>query len=253
MLDMSVRAKILGLLETLKHELVAHLRLHHARPGLRPVLLRPHRHHVPGQDRRDRPDRRRSSTTRGIRTRRRCCEAVPDPDPSRGVARDLPRGEIPDAAAPPLGCSFHPRCPRAFAPCGWEARDVRMILEERWTHIPADQCDDERALIGEIGASAAETVVLTSGPRQRGRRVDAAAGGARRASGRAAVVGRRGSRQRRARRAGAVRAARRTAATPGAGLVGGGLVPPLPPAGGDDPAAAMSSSRAGQWNCGTIR
>ena len=36
--------------------------------------------------------------------------AVPDPDPSRGVARDLPRGEVPDAARPPLGCSFHPRC-----------------------------------------------------------------------------------------------------------------------------------------------
>lgn len=46
--------------------------------------------------------------------------AIPEPDPERAVPRDLPRGEVPDAAVPPLGCSFHPRCPRAFEPCGWE-------------------------------------------------------------------------------------------------------------------------------------
>ena len=59
--------------------------------------------------------------------------AVPDPDPERRVPRDLPRGEIPDAAAPPHGCSFHPRCPRAFEPCGWEGRDLRALFERRWT------------------------------------------------------------------------------------------------------------------------
>jgi peptide/nickel transport system ATP-binding protein len=74
--------------------------------------------------------------------------AVPDPDPSRGVARDLPRGEVPDAAKPPLGCSFHPRCPEAFAPCGWESRDIRMVLEQRWTDIDAEQYASESALVG---------------------------------------------------------------------------------------------------------
>ena len=49
------------------------------------------------------------------------------------VPRDLPRGEIPDAAKPPLGCSFHPRCPEAVAECGWESRDLRVLLEEHWT------------------------------------------------------------------------------------------------------------------------
>ena len=39
--------------------------------------------------------------------------AIPEPDPDKTVPRDLPRGEIPDAAAPPLGCAFHPRCPEA--------------------------------------------------------------------------------------------------------------------------------------------
>ena len=47
-------------------------------------------------------------------------DASPIPDPSRrGV---LPRvvGEIPSAAAPPPGCHFHPRCPRATDICRTE-------------------------------------------------------------------------------------------------------------------------------------
>jgi peptide/nickel transport system ATP-binding protein len=44
-------------------------------------------------------------------------DASPIPDPSRrGI---LPRvvGEIPSAAAPPPGCHFHPRCPKATDIC----------------------------------------------------------------------------------------------------------------------------------------
>lgn len=40
-------------------------------------------------------------------------EAVPVPDPSRRRTQPMPRGEIPNAVAPPPGCSFHPRCPLA--------------------------------------------------------------------------------------------------------------------------------------------
>ena len=58
-------------------------------------------------------------------------KAVPDPDPERTVPRDVPRGEVPDAVNPPLGCSFHPRCPRAFEVCGWETRDLKELLETR--------------------------------------------------------------------------------------------------------------------------
>ena len=58
--------------------------------------------------------------------------AIPEPDPDKALPRDLPRGEVPDAARPPLGCSFHPRCPKAFDTCGWESRDLRSILDERW-------------------------------------------------------------------------------------------------------------------------
>jgi oligopeptide/dipeptide ABC transporter ATP-binding protein len=75
--------------------------------------------------------------------------AVPEPDPTRTVPRDIPRGEVPDAVLPPLGCSFHPRCPRAFEVCGWESRDLRFMLEQRWTKLPEAEYDAERAVIGD--------------------------------------------------------------------------------------------------------
>jgi peptide/nickel transport system ATP-binding protein len=57
-------------------------------------------------------------------------EAVPRPQPSaRQRPRRLPAGEVPDATRPPAGCRFHPRCPDAFAPCGWEGRDLVDLLE----------------------------------------------------------------------------------------------------------------------------
>jgi oligopeptide/dipeptide ABC transporter ATP-binding protein len=77
--------------------------------------------------------------------------AIPEPDPARAVARDLPRGEVPDAASPPLGCPFHPRCPRAFEPCGWESRDLRNLLEERWARLAGDaRVEEEQALVGDL-------------------------------------------------------------------------------------------------------
>jgi oligopeptide/dipeptide ABC transporter ATP-binding protein len=77
--------------------------------------------------------------------------AIPEPDPSRSVPRDLPRGEIPDAAAPPLGCAFHPRCPVAFDRCGWETRDLRALLEQHWLDLDEDTYLAERATVGNLG------------------------------------------------------------------------------------------------------
>jgi len=42
--------------------------------------------------------------------------SLPRAEPGAGIPGPV-RGEIPDPAAPPPGCRFHPRCPRAFDPC----------------------------------------------------------------------------------------------------------------------------------------
>jgi peptide/nickel transport system ATP-binding protein len=96
-------------------------------------------------------------------------QAIPEPDPERTVPRDLPRGEVPDAASPPLGCSFHPRCPLAFEPCGWESRDLRELLESRWTLRAGEPgVDEEAALFGDLGALATpKTSVRLNPPRGR--------------------------------------------------------------------------------------
>jgi oligopeptide/dipeptide ABC transporter ATP-binding protein len=75
--------------------------------------------------------------------------AIPEPDPDKTVPRDLPRGEIPDAAEPPLGCAFHPRCPEAVHNCGWESRDLRVLVEEHWMRADAAY-DEEQQLLGDL-------------------------------------------------------------------------------------------------------
>jgi peptide/nickel transport system ATP-binding protein len=77
-------------------------------------------------------------------------KAIPDVDPTKAMPRDLPRGEIPDAARPPRGCSFHPRCPLATATCGWEPRDLKALVEEHWTRVPVAQYEREHALVGGL-------------------------------------------------------------------------------------------------------
>jgi peptide/nickel transport system ATP-binding protein len=47
--------------------------------------------------------------------------AVPSLDPARRSAAAAVRGDVPSPAAPPAGCRFHTRCPRAFARCSDEA------------------------------------------------------------------------------------------------------------------------------------
>ena len=91
--------------------------------------------------------------------------AIPEPDPDRALPRELPRGEIPDAAAPPRGCAFHPRCPVAVAECGWESRDLRTLLEARWVAEGPETFERESALIGDLDRldEPSDTAVVGSG------------------------------------------------------------------------------------------
>ncbi len=43
--------------------------------------------------------------------------AVPEPKPGRRRQRVVPAGDVPSPEAPPSGCPFHPRCPKAVDQC----------------------------------------------------------------------------------------------------------------------------------------
>ncbi len=54
---------------------------------------------------------------------------VPSPDPRHKAKRMILKGERPDPVDIPTGCRFHPRCPLAFEKCGWNAGELKEILE----------------------------------------------------------------------------------------------------------------------------
>jgi peptide/nickel transport system ATP-binding protein len=89
--------------------------------------------------------------------------AVPEPDPSRRAKKEIPSGEIPDATAPPAHCRFHPRCPRAFDPCGFEAKDLVDALEARWTGLGEEAFASERALLGRLVPHGRTLTILPGG------------------------------------------------------------------------------------------
>jgi peptide/nickel transport system ATP-binding protein len=149
MLDMSVRAKILELMLELKRELnLTYLYITHDLATAkffcdRIAILYLGRIVEIGPSHAIYEDPKHPYTQALLK-------AIPEPDPLRSVPRDLPRGEVPDAARPPLGCSFHPRCLRAFEVCGWETRDLADLLETRWAHLSAEDYEREQLLIENV-------------------------------------------------------------------------------------------------------
>jgi len=76
--------------------------------------------------------------------------AIPVPEPGRERPQALPRGEVPDAILPPMGCRFHPRCPVALPTCGWEGRDFVDYLEQR--RLDSARAAMEEEALGPIDA-----------------------------------------------------------------------------------------------------
>jgi len=150
MLDMSVRAKILELMLYLKRQLnLTYLYITHDLATAkffcdRIAILYLGRIVEVGPSEAIYADPKHPYTRALLR-------AIPNPDPRHTVPRDLPPGEVPDAASPPLGCSFHPRCPLAFEVCGWESRDLRDLLEARWAMQAQETYEAEQEVMGDLG------------------------------------------------------------------------------------------------------
>jgi oligopeptide/dipeptide ABC transporter ATP-binding protein len=148
MLDMSVRAKILELMLELKHEFdLTYLYITHDLATAkffcdRIAIMYLGRIVEIGPAEAIYADPKHPYTQALLR-------AIPEPDPRKTIPRDLPRGEVPDAARPPLGCSFHPRCSKAFEVCGWESRDLRDLLEARWAQLRGE-FEGERVAFGDL-------------------------------------------------------------------------------------------------------
>ena len=152
-LDMSVRAKVLELMLDLKDELgLTYLYITHDLASGRFVCDRIGIMYL-GQmvewgDAKAIYDHPEHPYTRSL------LEAIPLPDPSRrGRDKRLPQGEIPDALLPPTGCRFHPRCPEAFEPCGWQGADLVDFFERRWTTVDADTFERELGATGPLDAA----------------------------------------------------------------------------------------------------
>ena len=82
--------------------------------------------------------------------------AVPVPDPSTRDSRKriILEGDIPNPAAPPAGCHFHPRCFKASAVCRSEAPVFRAVAGLP-THVACHHAGPVDVVAGERAPSAA--------------------------------------------------------------------------------------------------
>ena len=75
-------------------------------------------------------------------------QVIPIPDPDKRRKKTLPRGEVPDSIHPPGGCRFHPRCQSVLATCGWEGRDFLELLEQYLSQVT--KAGDDSNILGPI-------------------------------------------------------------------------------------------------------
>ncbi len=151
MLDMSVRAKILELMIDLKRELdLTYLYITHDLATAKffcdriAIMYLGRIVEIGPADR----DLRRPRSTR---TRVALLRAIPEPDPTRMVPRDLPRGEVPDAVDAAARLLLPPPLP-AWPSTGaaGRRRDLRTMLESALDPDARPEYRAEREVIGSL-------------------------------------------------------------------------------------------------------
>jgi peptide/nickel transport system ATP-binding protein len=83
--------------------------------------------------------------------------AIPVPDPTiRPEDRKALGGEIPSPIAPPSGCRFRTRCPKATAKCAEEEPTVREVQPGRFAacHYPLEPGEELDFTRGEVVQTA---------------------------------------------------------------------------------------------------
>jgi len=125
-LDVSIQAQVINLLQDLQHELgLAYLFIAHDLSVVRHISNRVAVMYlgriVEESDRNSLYEHPTHPYTQSL------LSAVPVPDPSTRDSRKriILEGDIPNPAAPPSGCHFHPRCFKATAVCRTEAPPFR--------------------------------------------------------------------------------------------------------------------------------
>jgi oligopeptide transport system ATP-binding protein len=131
-LDVSIQAQIINLLQDLQEDMgLSYLLISH---DLKLVEYLAHRVAVMYLGRivetasvADLFEKRHHPYTRAL------LSAIPVPDPARRQLRVLVEGDPPSPLAPPTGCAFHPRCPRA-QPGKCDVEAPRLAELEKGSH-----------------------------------------------------------------------------------------------------------------------
>ena len=84
---------------------------------------------------------------------------IPDPDASDQRRQIVLTGDVPSPVAPPPGCRFHPRCPKAQDRCRTEAPELRTVFEDPAEHQVACHfplADGEQLADGRLDAATVQ-------------------------------------------------------------------------------------------------